>query len=147
MNSLMTAVAVANPVITAVLLLVVLFERGKLQKRSEAFEALLKQSSQAFIESVEAISKELDKVNQNLGNTPHSVSEMLNKIEAAQHGVSSAIQELQETFSKELDKVNQNLGNTPHSVSETLNKIEAAQHGVSSAIQELQETLKSTVSL
>ena len=98
MNSLMTAVAVANPVITALLLLVILFEKGKLQKRSEALEAALKQGNQALVASVEVLSKELDKVNRNLGNTPHSVSETLNKIEVAQRGMSSAVQELQETL-------------------------------------------------
>ena len=54
MNGLLAAMAVANPVITALLTIVVFLEKDKIKKRSEDLEAALKAGNQELVQTVEA---------------------------------------------------------------------------------------------
>ena len=54
MNVLLAAMAVANPVITALLTIVVFLEKDKIKKRSEDLEAALKAGNQELVETVAA---------------------------------------------------------------------------------------------
>ena len=54
MNGLLAAMAVANPVITALLTIVVFLEKDKLKKRSEDIEAALKNGNAAIVQTIEA---------------------------------------------------------------------------------------------
>ena len=54
MNGLLTAMAVANPVITALLTVVVFLEKDKIKKRSEDLEAALKAGNQELVQTVAA---------------------------------------------------------------------------------------------
>ena len=54
MNPLLAAMAVANPVITALLTVVVFLEKDKIKKRSEDLEAALKAGNQELVQTVEA---------------------------------------------------------------------------------------------
>ena len=52
MNGLLAAMAVANPVITALLTVVVFLEKDKIKKRSEDLEAALKAGNQELVQTV-----------------------------------------------------------------------------------------------
>ena len=54
MNPFLAAMAVANPVITALLTVVVFLEKDKIKKRSEDLEAALKAGNQELVQTVEA---------------------------------------------------------------------------------------------
>ena len=54
MNGLLAAMAVANPVITALLTIVVFLEKDKIKKRSEDLEAALKAGNQELVQTVAA---------------------------------------------------------------------------------------------
>ena len=54
MNGLLAAMAVANPVITALLTVVVFLEKDKIKKRSEDLEAALKAGNQELVQTVDA---------------------------------------------------------------------------------------------
>jgi len=54
MNGLLAAMAVANPVITALLTVVVFLEKDKIKKRSEDLEAALKAGNQELVQTVAA---------------------------------------------------------------------------------------------
>ena len=54
MNVLLAAMAVANPVITALLTIVVFLEKDKIKKRSEDLEAALKAGNQELVQTVAA---------------------------------------------------------------------------------------------
>ena len=52
MNGLLAVMAVANPVITALLTVVVFLEKDKIRKRSEDLEAALKAGNQELVQTV-----------------------------------------------------------------------------------------------
>ena len=54
MNPFLAAMAVANPVITALLTVVVFLEKDKIKKRSEDLEAALRAGNQELVQTVEA---------------------------------------------------------------------------------------------
>ena len=54
MNPFLAAMAVANPLITALLTFVVFLEKDKIKKRSEDLEAALKAGNQELVQTVEA---------------------------------------------------------------------------------------------
>ena len=54
MNPFLAAMAVANPLITALLTVVVFLEKDKIKKRSEDLEAALKAGNQELVQTVEA---------------------------------------------------------------------------------------------
>lgn len=85
--SLLATMAVATPVITALLTVVVFLEKDKIKKRSENLEAALKAGNQELVQAVAAATSTLE-----------NVAKEVKKVEAAQITVANAVRELQETL-------------------------------------------------
>jgi hypothetical protein len=105
MNGLLAAMAVANPVITALLTIVVFLEKDKLRKRSEDLEAALNNGNQSVVQTIEAQKSDFT----NIANRLEALSKDSEKSAAAFIGLSTALTESSAISAKALGGVTEGL--------------------------------------
>ena len=111
MNPLIAAMAVANPVITAFLAIVIFLEKDKFRKRSEDLEAALRQGNQELVETVGAQKQDFI----NIADRLESLSKDSEKSAATFIGLSTALTESSAVSAKALGGVTEGLQN--HAIS------------------------------
>jgi hypothetical protein len=144
MNGLLAAMAVANPVITALLTIVVFLEKDKLRKRSEDLEAALKQCNQEVVETIKSQSSELQKIVVGLSDVNTGLGRHIDK---ASEVVTELSKTVTESSSKVVSDATAKTVNALAEVKEEVKKIEIAQTEAARSVKELQEALKSAISL
>jgi methyl-accepting chemotaxis protein len=144
MNGLLAAMAVANPVITALLTIVVFLEKDKLRKRSEELESAIKQCNQELVQAVanqssamENIAKGLSEVNTGLTAQIDKASEVVTKL--SNTVTESSTRVITEASSKTVAALEE--------VKEEVKKIEAAQSESAQSVRSLKEALQKATSL
>ncbi|NDC37180.1 MAG: hypothetical protein EBZ48_03910 [Proteobacteria bacterium] len=144
MNGLLAATAVANPVLTAMLTIVIFIEKDKLRKRSEDLEAALKQCNQEVVETIkeqgrglQVIATGLSEVNAGLGRHIDKASEVVTEL--SKTVTESASNLIGDTTTKTVSALLE--------VKEEVRKIEIAQKEAAKSVLDLQEALKSAISL
>jgi len=105
MNGLLAAMAVANPVITALLTIVVFLEKDKLRKRSEDIEAALKNSNASVVQTIEAQKQDFT----NIADRLEALSKDSEKSAATLIGLSTALTESSAVSAKALGGVTEGL--------------------------------------
>ena len=105
MNGLLAAMAVANPVITALLTIVVFLEKGKLRKRSEDIEAVLKNGNASVVKTIEAQKQDFT----NIADRLEALSKDSEKSAATFIGLSTALTESSAVSAKALGGVTEGL--------------------------------------
>jgi len=113
MNSLLAAMAVANPVITALLTIVVFLEKDKLRKRSEDIEAALKNGNASVVQTIEAQKQDFT----NIADRLEALSKDSEKSAATFIGLSTALTESSAVSAKALGGVTEGLQTHATSVS------------------------------
>ena len=144
MNGLLAAMAVANPLITALLTIVVFLEKDKIKKRSEDLEAALKQCNQEVVETIQSQSSKLEKIV--LGLTEVNAG-LVKHIDKASEVVTELSKTITESSSKVIGDATTKTVNALTEVKEEVKKIEVAQTEAAKSVKDLQEALKSAVSL
>jgi len=105
MNGLLAAMAVANPVITALLTIVVFLEKDKLKKRSEDIEAALKNGNASVVQTIEAQKQDFA----NIADRLEALSKDSEKSAATFIGLSTALTESSAVSAKALGGVTEGL--------------------------------------
>jgi len=105
MNGLLAAMAVANPVITALLTIVVFLEKDKLRKRSEDIEAALKNGNASVVQTIEAQKQDFT----NIADRLEALSKDSEKSAATFIGLSTALTESSALSAKALQGVTEGL--------------------------------------
>ena len=105
MNALLAAMAVANPVITALLTVVVFLEKDKLRKRSEDIEAALKNGNASVVQTIEAQKQDFT----NIADRLEALSKDSEKSAATFIGLSTALTESSAVSAKALGGVTEGL--------------------------------------
>jgi ABC-type transporter Mla subunit MlaD len=105
MNGLLAAMAVANPVITALLTIVVFLEKDKLKKRSEDIEAALKNGNAAIVQTIEAQKQDFT----NIADRLEALSKDSEKSAETFIGLSTALTESSAVSAKALGRVTEGL--------------------------------------
>ena len=105
MNGLLAAMAVANPVITALLTIVVFLEKDKLRKRSEDIEAALKNGNASVVQTIEAQKQDFT----NIADRLEALSKDSEKSAATFIGLSTALTESSAVSAKALQGVTEGL--------------------------------------
>ena len=105
MNGLIAAMAVANPVITALLTIVVFLEKDKLRKRSEDIEAALRNGNQSVVQTIEAQKQDFT----NIADRLEALSKDSEKSAATFIGLSTALTESSAVSAKALGGVTDGL--------------------------------------
>ena len=105
MNGLLAAMAVANPVITALLAVIVFLEKDKLKKRSEDLEAALQNGSSSVVRTIEAQKQDFT----NIANRLELLSKDSEKSAATFIGLSTALTESSAVSAKALGGVTEGL--------------------------------------
>jgi hypothetical protein len=113
MNGLLAAMAVANPVITALLTVVVFLEKDKLRKRSEDIEAALKNGNASVVQTIEAQKQDFT----NIADRLEALSKDSEKSAATFIGLSTALTESSAVSAKALGGVTEGLQTHATSVS------------------------------
>ena len=113
MNGLLAAMAVANPVITALLTIVVFLEKDKLRKRSEDIEAALKNGNASVVQTIEAQKQDFT----NIADRLEALSKDSEKSAATFIGLSTALTESSAISAKALGGVTEGLQTHATSVS------------------------------
>jgi hypothetical protein len=113
MNALLAAMAVANPVFTALLTIIVFLEKDKLRKRSEDLEAAMKQGNLALIETISAQKEDFI----NIADRLEALSKDSEKSAATFIGLSTALTESSSVSAKALGGVTDGLQRHASSVS------------------------------
>jgi methyl-accepting chemotaxis protein len=129
MNGLLVAMAVANPVITALLTIVVFLEKDKVKKRTEDLEAALKQCNQELVKTIKQQSSELEKIALGLSEVNKGLGNHIDKA------------------SKVMEDATTKTVNALVEVKDEVKKIEIAQTEAAKSVKDLQETLKNAISL
>jgi len=144
MNGLLAAIAVANPVITALLTIIIFLEKDKLRKRSEELESAIRQCNQELVQAVanqssamENIAKGLSEVNTGLTTHMEKASEVVTKLTNTVSESSTRV--ITETTSKTVAAL--------EGVKEEVKKIETAQSNSAASVRNLQEALQKATSL
>ena len=143
MNVLLAAMAVANPVITALLTVVVFLEKDKIKKRSEDLEAALKAGNQELVQTVAAQKENFE----NIASRLEALSKDSAKSAETFVGLSTALTESSAVSATALDGVTAGLEAHAKTIVEETKKVQEAQIAAANSVKELQETLKNTVSL
>lgn len=142
MNPLIAAMAVANPVITALLTIIIFLEKDKFRKRSEELEAALRQGNQELVKTIGAQKQDFI----NIADRLESLSKDSEKSAATFIGLSTALTESSTVSAKALGGVTEGLQNHAVSVSNLVTKLSNHVSNVSAnAISEL--AIKSAESL
>jgi hypothetical protein len=144
MNGLLAAMAVANPLITALLTIVVFLEKDKIKKRSEDLEAALKQCNQEVVETIQSQSSKLEKIVLGLTEVNAGLGKHIDK---ASEVVTELSKTITESSSKVIGDATTKTVNALTEVKEEVKKIEVAQIEAAKSVKDLQEALKSAVSL
>ena len=105
MNGLLAAMAVANPVITALLTIIVFLEKDKLRKRTEDIEAALKNGSASVVQAIEAQKTQFT----NIADKLEALSKDSEKSAAAFICISNALTESSAVSAKALSGVTEGL--------------------------------------
>jgi hypothetical protein len=105
MNGLLAAMAVANPLITALLTIVVFLEKDKLKKRSEDIEAALKNGNASVVQTIEAQKQDFT----NIANRLEALSKDSEKSAETFIGLSTALTESSAVSAKALGGVTEGL--------------------------------------
>ena len=105
MNGLLAAMAVANPVITALLTIIVFLEKDKLKKRSEDIEAALKNGNAAIVQTIVAQKQEFT----NIADRLEALSKGSEKSAETFISLSTALTESSAVSAKALDGVTEGL--------------------------------------
>ena len=143
MNGLLAAMAVANPVITALLTVVVFLEKDKIKKRSEDLEAALKAGNQELVQTVAAQKENFE----NIASRLEALSKDSAKSAETFVGLSTALTESSAVSATALNGVTAGLEAHAKTIADETQKVQEAQIAVANSVKELQETLKNTVSL
>ena len=142
MNPLIAAMAVANPVITALLTIIIFLEKDKFRKRSEELEAALRQGNQELVKTIGAQKQDFI----NIADRLESLSKDSEKSAATFIGLSTALTESSSVSAKALGGVTEGLQNHAVSVSNLVTELSNHVSNVSAnAISEL--AIKSAESL
>ena len=142
MNPLIAAMAVANPVITALLTIIIFLEKDKFRKRSEELEAALRQGNQELVKTIGAQKQDFI----NIADRLESLSKDSEKSAATFIGLSTALTESSSVSAKALGGVTERLQNHAVSVSNLVTELSNHVSNVSAnAISEL--AIKSAESL
>ena len=142
MNPLVAAMAVANPVITALLTIIIFLEKDKFRKRSEELEAALRQGNQELVKTIGAQKQDFI----NIADRLESLSKDSEKSAATFIGLSTALTESSSVSAKALGGVTEGLQNHAVSVSNLVTELSNHVSNVSAnAISEL--AIKSAESL
>ena len=105
MNGLLAATAVANPVITALLTIIIFLEKNKLKKRSEDIQALLENGSASVVQTIEAQKQDFT----NIADRLEALSRDSEKSAATFIGLSTALTESSAVSAKALGGVTEGL--------------------------------------
>ena len=105
MNGLLAAMAVANPVITALLTIIVFLEKDKLRKRTEDIEAALNNGSASIVQKIEAQKQDFT----NIADRLEALSKDSEKSAATFIGLSTALTESSAVSAKALGGVTNGL--------------------------------------
>lgn len=162
MNGLLAAMAVANPVITALLTITIFLEKDKIKKRSEDLEASLRAGNQELVQTViaqkenfENIGSRIEILSKTLEESSGVSAKSLNDVTAGLKEHALAIENsntaLSKSFSKtaneSIEELATKTADTLTAISQEVNQVQLAQVSVATAVKDLQETLKNTVSL
>lgn len=113
MNGLLAAMAVTNPVITALLTIIVFLEKDKLRKRSEDLEAALKSGNQSVVQTIEAQKQDFT----NIADRLEGLSKDSAKSASTFIGLSTALTESSAVSAKALKGVTDGLEGHASSIS------------------------------
>ena len=105
MNGLLAAMAVANPVITALLTIIVFLEKDKLRKRSEDIEAALSNANASIVQTIKAQKQDFT----NIADRLEALSKDSEKSAATFIGLSTALTESSAVSAKALGGVTEGL--------------------------------------
>ena len=105
MNGLLAAMAVANPVITALLTIIVFLEKDKLRKRSEDIEAALNSGNASIVQTIEAQKQDFT----NIADRLEPLSKDSEKSAATFIGLSTALTESSAISARALGGVTEGL--------------------------------------
>jgi len=142
MNPLIAAMAVANPVITALLTIIIFLEKDKFRKRSEELETALRQGNQELVQTVGAQKQDFI----NIADRLESLSKDSEKSAATFIGLSTALTESSAISAKALGGVTEGLQKHAVSVSNLVTELSNHVSNISAnAISEL--AIKSAESL
>ena len=142
MNPLIAAMAVANPVITALLTIIIFLEKDKFRKRSEELETALRQGNQELVQTVGAQKQDFI----NIADRLESLSKDSEKSAATFIGLSTALTESSAVSAKALGGVTEGLQKHTVSVSNLVSELSNHVSNISAnAITEL--AIKSAESL
>jgi predicted transcriptional regulator len=144
MNGLLAAMAVANPVITALLTIIVFLEKDKLRKRSEDIEAAFRQCNQELVQTVANQSNELEKIAHGLADVNNGLGV---HIEKASEVVTKLTNTITESSTTLIGEATAKTVAALTEVKDEVKKIEAAQMESAQSVKNLQEALKQATSL
>ena len=133
-NALLAAMAVANPVITALLTVVVFLEKDKIKKRSEDLEAALKAGNQELVQTVaaqkenfeniasrlEALSKDSAKSAETFVGLSTALTESSAVSATALNGVTTGLEEHSESVKDLVTNLSTNVSTTAKTSIESL---------------------------
>ena len=105
MNGLLAVMAVANPVITALLTIIVFLEKDKLRKRTEDIEAAMNNGSASIVQTIEAQKQDFT----NIADRLEALSKDSEKSAATFIGLSTALIESSAVSAKALGGVTNGL--------------------------------------
>lgn len=134
MNGLLTAMAVANPAITALLTIIIFLEKDKLQKRSEAIEAAIKYGNASVVQTIEAQKQNFI----NIADRLEALSKDSERSAATFIGLSTALTDSSAVSAKALGGVTQGLQTHAAAVTELVTDLSTKMSATSAtAISEL----------
>jgi hypothetical protein len=134
MNGLLTAMAVANPAITALLTIIIFLEKDKLQKRSEAIEAAIKHGNTSVVQTIEAQKQNFI----NIADRLEALSKDSERSAATFIGLSTALTDSSAVSAKALGGVTQGLQAHATAVTELVTDLSTKMSATSAtAISEL----------
>ena len=119
MNGLLAAMAVANPVLTALLTIIVFLEKDKIKQRSENLEAALKSGNQELVQTVAGQEENFE----NIASRLEALSKDSAKSAETFVGLSTALTESSAVSASALDGVTTGLENHAKSVEGLVTKL------------------------
>ena len=147
MNALLAAMAVANPVITALLTVLVFLEKDKIKKRSEDLEAALKAGNQELVQTVAAQKENFE----NIASRLEALSKDSAKSAETFVGLSTALTESSAVSATALNGVTSGLDRHAKSVEDLVTNLSnqvstTASNAIGDLAKRSEETLQTVAS-